>query len=114
MDVSEKIKLVRKHNNLTQEKFANSIGTSRANLANIELGNVEPTQIFLNVVSLKYNIDKSWLEDENNSDIAELTQTNEVLKLIIEKYNLLDDKYKIFVDEQINSLLKIQDSPETK
>ena len=111
MNVSEKLKLIRKHNNLTQEKFANSIGTSRANLANIELGKVEPTKMFINVVSLRYNVDKHWLEDESNSDVAEITNPNEVLRLITEKYKLLDDKYKTFVEDQINSLLKMQESP---
>ncbi|NFR74510.1 helix-turn-helix transcriptional regulator, partial [Clostridium botulinum] len=35
MKFPEKLKLIRKANNLTQADFANSIGISRGNLANI-------------------------------------------------------------------------------
>lgn len=57
-------------------------------------------------ISLNYLIDGTETPPVVNSD--------ETLKLITKKYNLLDDKYKIFVNEQINSLLKLQESPKTK
>lgn len=105
---SEKLKLIRKTNNLTQSEFANSIGISRGNLANIELGNVEPTQIFINCISLMYNIDKNWLLDDSNNDLSALNGSINALALIKEKYEKLDDKYKLFVEKQINQLLEIQ------
>lgn len=112
MKISEKIKLVRKANNLTQADFAASLGVSRGNLANIELGNVEPTQLFINCVSLMYNVDRNWLIDNNNNDLSALNASTNLVKLIKEKYDLLDDKYKIFVENQINELLKIQKESE--
>lgn len=115
MKISEKIKLIRKANNLTQSEFAASIGVSRANLTNIELGNVAPTPVFLNCVSLMYNIDKSWLLDDNNEDLSVLNGNINLPNLIAEKYELLDDKYKKFVENQIYQLLEIQgDTGKTK
>ncbi|NFR74494.1 helix-turn-helix transcriptional regulator, partial [Clostridium botulinum] len=98
----------RKANNLTQADFANSIGISRGNLANIELGKVEPTQVFINCVSLMYNIDKNWLLDDNNNDLSALNGSTNILSLIMDKYEQLDDKYKKFVENQINQLLELQ------
>ena len=108
MNFSEKLKLIRKANKLTQADFANSIGISRGNLANIELGRVEPTQLFINCVSLMYNIDKKWLLDDSNSDLSALNGSTNILSLIMEKYDKLNPKYKKFVENQINQLLELQ------
>ena len=108
MNFSEKLKLIRKTNKLTQANFANSIGISRGNLANIELGNVEPTQLFINCVSLMYNIDKNWLLDDTNNDLSALNGSTNILSLIMDKYDNLDDKYKKFVENQITQLLELQ------
>ena len=110
MNTSEKIKLIRKANNLTQAEFANSIGISRGNLANIERGNVAATPIFINCVSLLYNIDKNWLIDDTNDDLSFLNSSVNMQTLITEKYEQLDDKYKKFVENQINQLLDIQNT----
>ena len=108
MNFPEKLKLIRKANNLTQSDFADSIGISRGNLANIELGNVRPTQVFINCVSLMYNVDKNWLLDDTNNDLSALNGSTNMLSLIMNKYEQLDDKYKKFVESQINQLLEIQ------
>lgn len=108
MTFSEKLKLIRKSNNLTQAEFASSIGVSRANLANIELGNVSPTPVFINCVSLMYNVDKHWLVDDNNNDLSPLNASTNMLTLIMDKYEQLDSKYKKFVENQINQLLELQ------
>lgn len=110
MNISEKLKLLRKANNLTQADFADSIGVSRGNLANIELGKVEPTKVFINCVSLMYNINKNWLTDDGNSDLSALNGSTNILTLITDKYEQLDDKYKKFVENQINELLSMQEN----
>ena len=109
MNVSEKIRLVRKHYNLTQENFASSVGTSRANLTNIELGKVAPTQMFLHVISLRYNVDKLWLENDiGDDDVAKLINQKDAFEFNFEAYEMLDDRYKVFVQNQISALLAIQ------
>ena len=45
MTFANKLKLIRKTNNLTQAEFAESIGISRENLYGFELGKVSPTHI---------------------------------------------------------------------
>lgn len=93
---------------MTQANFAASIGISRGNLANLECENVKPTAMFINCVSLMYHIDKNWLLDDTNDDLSALNGTTNMLSLIMDKYELLDDKHKKFVENQINELLKMQ------
>lgn len=110
MNFTDKLKLIRKKNKMTQAEFAESIGISRGNLANIERGIVKPTQIFINCVSLMYHIDKEWLLDDDNDDQNVLNGNTKLLSAIVSKYNLLDDEYKKFVENQINELLKMQNT----
>lgn len=112
MELTEKLKLLRKANNLTQLEFANSIGISRGNLANIERGKVKPTPMFINCVALTYNVDRNWLTDENNNDLSALNSSTNMASLIMERYNVLDDAYKTFVENQITELLEIQKKKE--
>ena len=98
---------------MTQAEFAESIGISRGNLANIERGIVKPTQIFINCVSLMYHVDKNWLLDDTDDDLSRLNGNANVLSLITDKYNQLDDDYKKFVENQINELLKMQTTSST-
>lgn len=110
MNFADKLKLIRKKNKMTQAEFAESIGISRGNLANIERGIVKPTQIFINCVSLMYHIDKGWLLDDTNDDLCILNEDTNLISTIVSKYNLLDDEYKKFVENQINELLKMQNT----
>lgn len=105
---SDKIKLLRKKNNLTQAEFANSIGISRANLSGLELGKVTPTPVLINCISLMYHIDKEWLIDDTNDDLSYLNGSGNLLNMIMDKYEQLDDDYKKFVENQINQLLELQ------
>ncbi len=110
MYIHEKIKLIRKTNNLTQSEFADSIGISRGNLANIELGKVIPTQLLVNCISLTYNIDKNWLLDNNNNDLSYLNSQSDVVSEIVKIYEKLDDKHKKFLEQQIIQLLELQNN----
>ena len=105
---TDKLKLIRKTNEMTQAEFAESIGISRGNLANIERGIVKPTQVFINCVSLMYHVDKNWLLDDNNDDLSGLNGNANIVSLIADKYSQLDDEYKKFIENQINELLKMQ------
>lgn len=108
MKFSEKLKLVRRTNNLTQAEFARSIGISRGNLSGLEIGKVEPTQLLINCISMMYNIDKNWLTDESNNDLGALNGSNRLIYQIMEQYDQLSDPYKKFVENQIKELLEIQ------
>lgn len=114
MKFSEKLKLVRTTNHLTQAEFARSLGISRGNLSGLELGNVKPTQLFINCVSLMYNIDKNWLMDDSNNDLSALNGSNRLIYQIMEQYDQLRDPYKKFVESQIKELLELQDQDQSE
>lgn len=106
MKFSEKVKKIRTLNNMTQAQFAESIGISRGNLANIEAGKVAPTKLLTNCISLMYNVSREWLEDDNNSDISELDKSTNMVALITEKFSHLSERSKKYVLRQINDFME--------
>ena len=110
MKFPEKLKIIRKQNGLSQDKLATVLGVSRSNIANIEVGQVEPSQLFINCVALTFGIDRNWLTDDSCDDLTPLLGSVNMIALIMEKYAQLDDRFKRYVEKQINDLLELQNS----
>lgn len=108
MTFADKLKLIRKTNNMTQAEFANTLGISRGNLSGLETGKVTPTPLLINCLSLIYNVDKVWLTDDANEDLSALNSVKNMASLIAEQYDRLDEKYKRFIENQILQLLEMQ------
>lgn len=62
MSIESRIRDVRKHFNLTQTEFAESLGVTRNIISMYELSHVSPTSIFLDHLCMKYGVDPIWLE----------------------------------------------------
>ena len=82
--------------------------TSSFPFSGLELGKVEPTQVFINCVALTFHISKEWLMDDSNSDLGALTGSANMPPVIIGKYERLSAPYQRFIENQINELLLIQ------
>ena len=62
MKIFERIKYIRENElKITQEDFAMSIGLSRSNIGNIEVGRINVTDRVIQDICLKYNINETWL-----------------------------------------------------
>lgn len=61
MLLSERIKEIRKAENLTQSKFGEKLSVSRDVISSFESGRVEPKPIFLNYLCEVFNVNKEWL-----------------------------------------------------
>ncbi len=61
MTLGERIKKVRKALDLTQQKFADRIGTTQNVIANYESGRREPSAAAFNNICKTFNISEEWL-----------------------------------------------------
>lgn len=59
--MNERIKKVRKELNLTQQEFANRIGSTQNVLANYETGRRNPSSSVINNICKTFNINENWL-----------------------------------------------------
>lgn len=114
MKFNKKLRMIRLSNNQSQQKFADNIGISRANLSGLELDKIKPTRLLINCISLTYNVSKTWLTDDSDDDISPLNGSNNMGTIIKEGYEKLDDNYKLFVNEQIDKLFELQEKEKQK
>lgn len=79
MEISEKIRHLRKKLKLSQEEFSAKINISRSNLGNIETGNVGVTPRVISDICSAFNVSRDWLTSETfNDDDAIFANTFEV------------------------------------
>ena len=115
MTVGEKIKLLRKHHKLTQQEMAEMLGCVRNHFASIENGHINATPLFINCLCLTFHLDKEWLMDEKDEDLASLSRTYiskvniDVYDETIEKVKRLDLIYLNLVNQMVDGLLELQD-----
>lgn len=61
MGIETRIKEMRKHLDLTQTEFGDSLGVSRDVINSYERGRVTPTQTFVELLCMKYDVNPDWL-----------------------------------------------------
>ena len=59
--IGERIKWLRKDQNMTQQEFADRLGIKRGTLANYELGRNEPIDAVVTLICEKFNVNEDWL-----------------------------------------------------
>ncbi len=64
--LGKKIKQVRKHNKLTQDEFAKSLGISQAHISKIEKSIEVPSKQLLTFIAYRYDVNIDWLENKSD------------------------------------------------
>lgn len=97
MTLGERIKTVRKSitPKMSQEKFAEILGTTRPALAVYEIDRVVPTNAFINLICLKFNVNEEWLR----TGVGEMfTQTKDSLIDEIARQHSLSEKSRALME----------------
>lgn len=117
MTLGERIKKLRKDLALTQQEFANRIGSTQNVLANYETGRRNPSSSVINNICKTFNVDETWLrtgegemfvqrtEEDELSQVFSAIAASELIKRILRTYWMLDDKEKAAVKKLIGSFL---------
>ena len=61
--MKDRIKEIRKENNLTQVVFGERIGIKQNSVALIEMGKREPSNLVIKAICREFHISQNWLED---------------------------------------------------
>ena len=103
MDLSERLKLIRKKNKMTQQEFADALNLKQNTIATYEIGRTLPSDRTLKDICEKFNIQEAWIktgegdmeyppEDESAAYVAELLGPEEnplydLIKAIMKTYS---------------------------
>lgn len=80
MSIGERIKKLRKHLDLTQQKFGERLGIKGNTVAQYELGRNEPIDAVLSLICKEFNVNENWLRTGNGEMFEELTEQQKLMK----------------------------------
>jgi transcriptional regulator with XRE-family HTH domain len=122
--VKDRIKLLRKELELTQEKFSERLGIKRNTIAKYETGINEPTNAVISLICREFNVNEQWLrtgegemfrvlpeEDELSIYIEDLLMGTEdsvhkAIKAFLLAYGRMNDPSKKVMNELIDNWLE--------
>ena len=103
--MNNRVKEIRKYVGLTQEKFAQSIGVSRSNVTNVELGKIQLTDRLIKTICSVYNVDENWLRTGEGEMFISLNSDDEFDMLVGSLYAENDE----FKKKVIKTMLSLED-----
>jgi len=82
LTLGERIKKVRKDLNLTQQKFADQIGTTQNNIASYEIGRREPSAVAINNICKTFNVNETWLRTGAGEPFVQQSKEDELASAV--------------------------------
>lgn len=89
--MNTRIKALRKELNLTAEAFGSRIGIVRSAISNIESGNRQPTNQFINSICREFNVNEQWLRTGEGEMFNDLSREQEIVKFVTSIMTDTDD-----------------------
>ena len=85
--IGSRIYKIRKHFNLSMEKFGKQIGISKGSINNIEKGTTNPSSQTINSICREFNVDYVWLTEGIGDDMF-ISIPDSKIDQLIEDYGL--------------------------
>lgn len=86
--MNERLKKLRMHKKLTQQEFADKLGTSRNNIAGYEIGRRSPSDAVVSLICREFNVNEDWLRTGEGEMFIQLPEDDEVAAYVSD---LLED-----------------------
>ena len=105
--MKDRIRKIRKELDLTQQEFANKIGTTANVLTNYETGRRNPSASVINNICKTFNINETWLRTGEGDMFIELNRQAQIASLTKQ---LLDDEEDSFKNRLVSVLANLTES----
>lgn len=101
IQVNERIKIIRKKLELTQQEFADKLGIARNNIAGYETCKRSPSDAVVSLICAKCNVNENWLRTGEGEMFEQLTDQQKVMKytamLLKDKDSVMATAIKNFI-----------------
>lgn len=105
--LKDRIRKIRKELDLTQQEFANKIGTTANVLTNYETGRRNPSASVINNICKTFNVSEAWLRTGEGDMFIELNRQAQIASLTKQ---LLDEEEDSFKNRLISVLANLTES----
>ena len=102
--VNERIRQIRKSKDMTQQEFADSLDTSRNNVAGWEAGTRTPSAAALSLICIRHNVNKDFLYEGIGEMFVPETIDDEIAKFTA---TLLKEESDSFKNRLVSVLAKM-------
>lgn len=92
--MNERLKKLRKTLDLTQQEFADKIGSKRNTIAKYETNTNAPSAAVISLICREFNVNEDWLRTGTGEMFIELTKEEEIASFIGEVLRDEDDSFK--------------------
>ena len=79
---AERLKWLRKDNDLTQQEFSDKLGIKRGTVANYEAGRNEPIDAVIELICSKFAVNETWLRTGEGEPYIQLSRQAEIARII--------------------------------
>lgn len=104
--MNERIKLLRKELNLSQELFAKQLGLSKNYISLLENGNRNLSEQSRKILCSLYNVNEEWLKTGTGEMFCQINKNDEIAQLFGEVLKEDDGEFK---RRLVNALAKLDD-----
>lgn len=92
--MNERLKKLRKELDMTQQEFADKLGTARNNIAGYETGKRNPSNAVISLICREFNINEKWLRTGEGEIFIELSRSDEIAQFVGQLMTEEDDSFK--------------------
>ena len=92
--MNERLKKLRKELDMTQQEFADKLGTARNNIAGYETGKRNPSNAVISLICREFNINEKWLRTGEGEMFIELSRSDEIAQFVGQLMTEEDDSFK--------------------
>ena len=92
--MNERLKKLRKELDMTQQEFADKLGTARNNIAGYETGKRNPSNAVISLICREFNINEKWLRTGEGEMFIELSSSDEIAQFVGQLMTEEDDSFK--------------------
>lgn len=92
--MNERLKKLRKELDMTQQEFADKLGTARNNIAGYETGKRKPSNAVISLICREFNINEKWLRTGEGDMFIELSRSDEIAQFVGQLMTEEDDSFK--------------------
>lgn len=92
--MKDRIKKLRRELDLTQQEFADKLGTARNNIAGYETGKRSPSDAVISLICTKFNVNEDWLREGTGEMFIELDVEDQLMAWAGKVLGGHDSKFK--------------------
>lgn len=92
--MNERLKQLRKALGLTQQEFADKIGSKRNTIAKYETNTNVPSTAVLSLICRVFNVNEKWIKSGEGEMFLPITRDDEIAKLSTDLFKEEEDSFK--------------------